>query len=296
MRSTNTIIRLEDMSKIGIVSYSDDSAMQANKNVSTIEMHAPYFQVFEKPVVFDGGVTRPDPTPDVHPDYDADDPNYDHFDVLAPSVMASFFGEANDNVEENSRFYEREPYILGVDGNSQVCKLTCNTSKGFPSYIMLYLEDFGADYADPDMVDSIQSNMGTDLFIGGHPKIMELSIKLFGQEFPITKKLEGDDLVYLTKKNSHPRCNFYEHMAYDPIVLLKLEDLGLCTESVGYPLAKRLEMEIEIRQIMLPANWGNLYEDRDEFPNFKMTARAVFIYENHVLEGSNGSCNFVWKY
>ena len=110
----------------------------------------------------------------------------------------------------------------------------------------------------------------------------------------ITKQLNKEELEYITKKNCHPRCDFNENMKYDPIVLLKLEDLGLASESVGYPSAKRLEMEVEIKQIVLPRHYGfrSFVADQAAPP---MRAYAAFVYENHVLEGNNNRMDFVWK-
>ena len=83
-------------------------------------------------------------------------------------------------------------------------------------------------------------------------------------------------------------------MKYDPIVLLKLEDLGLATESVGYPSAKRLELEVEIKQIVLPRHY-NFRSYTELQPAPPMRAYAAFVYENHVLEGNNNRFDFVWK-
>ena len=263
---------LESTTNIAI--FSDDSAIQDNKNVSSIEMHAPFFQVFKSKITF---------TPASLPDECRLLEYYEHD---APTMP-----QAGDPLVLS-------PIVLGTDGDTTTCRIACNTSKGMPSYIVVYLEKFDRDWWDPSYQQSWQSPVGTDLLIGGHPSIFELGIKIFGQEFPITKVLDTNELDYITKKNSHPRCDFYNNMKFDPIVLLKLEDLGLATELQGYPNSKRLEMEVEIRQVMMPRNWGALY-DRVDFgglPNPEITANVVFIYENHVLEGSNGSCNFVWKY
>ena len=83
-------------------------------------------------------------------------------------------------------------------------------------------------------------------------------------------------------------------MQYDPIVLLKLEGLGLATESVGYPQAKRLEMSVEIKQIILPKHYHYRYSAPDQ-PAPPMRAYCAFVYENHVLEGNNNRLDFVWK-
>ena len=263
---------IESESELAI--FSDDSAIQDNKNVSSIEMHAPFFQVFKNKITF---------TPATLPN---ECKLLEFYEWGAPTVPAQ-----GDSVVKQS-------IILGTEGDTQPCRIACNTSKGMPSFIMVYLEMFGRNYWDPGFQQSLESPVGTDLLIGGHPSIYEIGIKIFGQEFPITKVLDTQELDYLTKKNSHPRCDFYNNMKYDPIVLLKLEDLGLATELQGYPNSKRLEMEVEIRQILMPNNWGAQYDRvaNPDLPNPEITANVVFIYENHVLEGSNGSCNFVWKY
>ena len=254
----NIMIELIKEDTPSICTFSDDSSNQNNKNVSTVSMHCPVFEIYKAPV------------------------------VINPSSVAHSFYDVNEARHHD----ERSPVMLGLDEETEVCRIQCNTSKGFPSFFAVFLEDFGRAYYDPG---SLQTNMNTDLFIGGHPRIYEMQIKVFNQDFPITKTLGHQELDYLTKKNSHKTCRFYTHMAYDPIVLLRLEDLGLATETVGYPNAKRLEMEVVISQIMLPHAFSERFRGLQNAPP-KITATAVFIYENHVLEGSNGNCQFLWKY
>ena len=251
-----------------IVSFSDDSAIQENKNVSSIDMHCPFFQKFTNRVIID-------------PFHANVIPNHNVNQALSAPPLP----------------YERiqQPILLGIDEGTETCKIKCATSKGYPSYIMVYLEAFARPgYYDPTFGNSVENNIGTDLYIGGHPTIQEMDIKVFGQRFPITKNLSHTELDYLTKKNSHPKCDFDENMKYDPIVLLKLEDIGLGTELQGYPYAKRIEMEVEIKTIKLPHHYADRHIDPDKIPN--IDARVVFIYENYVLEGNNGQCKFVWKY
>ena len=78
-------------------------------------------------------------------------------------------------------------------------------------------------------------------------------------------------------------------MSFDPIVFLSLEDIGLATETVGYPNIKRLEMEVNIKQILLPYDAHRLHED------VTIKGYVCFVYENHVLEGNNDRMEFVWK-
>lgn len=272
--NTNLQIFEKSSDPVQLVSFSDDSAIQENKNVSSIDMHCPFFVKFSNKVK-------------INP-YLEDHDEHRHGSVLLTYSHHTFLPPV-DYTDVSV------PIVLGIDDGTEACKIRCTTSKGYPSYIMIYLEDFGRDYFDPTFTDSAVNNIGTDMYIGGHPTIHEMDIKVFGQSFPIVKNLTNTELDYLTKKNSHPKCDFDENMKYDPIVLLKLEDLGLGTELQGYPNAKRIEMEVDIRQIKLPHNYIDRFKQPD-MPLPNIDARVVFIYENYVLEGNNGQCKFVWKY
>ena len=259
-----------------LVSYSDNNALQANKSVSTVSLHAPTFVVFSSPVVLDP--------------YEID-----NLKLLPDENALNHSNAAVQQPQFDNATNKPSIYILGVDTGTKETTITCNTAKGFPSFFMIYLEDFGNDYYDNTF--AANSNVyvnGTDMIIGAHPQIYELEIKVFGQSFPITKQLNFQELEYLTKKNCHPRCNFKDNMNIEPIVLLKLEDLGLATESVGYPYAKRLEMEVRIKQLILPVHWNQRYRTAGQ-PAPPMRAFAAFVYENHVLEGNNNRMDFVWK-
>ena len=252
-----------------LVSFSTNEALQANKNVSSVFLHAPTFEVFSAPVVL-----KP-------------------YDMTITQFMTNV---ANPTyAQEQAAINLPKFHMLGIDDGTSKTVIKCNTSKGYPSYFLIYLEDFGNDYFDNTFTNSAENLVtGTDMIIGGHPKIVELEMKVFGQSFPITKQLGPDELEYLTKKNCNPKCDFSENMQFDPIVLLKLEDLGLATESVGYPQAKRLELTVEIKQIVLPRHY-NLRFIRPGQDAPPMRAYCAFVYENHVLEGNNNRLDFVWK-
>ena len=269
---------------IELVSFSEDTARQENKGVSEVLLHAPIFINYSQPVVISPNTVEPTLRTESQPDTAA-------------------INHAGNQLFSTEVFLNKEK-------GTERCIIKCNTSKGFPSYFLIYLEDFGNDYFDGSFDDSgaatrysVAQAVGTDLLIGGHPKIYNMSIRVFGQEFPIVKNLGHDELEYITKKNVHPQCDFVGNMSYDPIVLLKLEDIGLATEDLGYPNAKRLELEIEINSIILPRNYMFRFPDNLPLvggnphyqPNPPMTARCSFIYENHVLEGTNNRLDFVWK-
>ena len=280
----NVYLEYVDIEDPKLVSYSDDSSQQANKNVSSVSLHAPVLQVFSIPVVINAYTLNGD-TLDNAGFITARGHGIDYMTNATNIPLA---------VDVANSFALPKNIILGMDEGTNRTVIECNTSKGFPSYIMVYLEDFGNDYFDKDGVRSTRVEAGTDMLIGGHPLITALEIRVFGQSFPITKQMNQEELEYLTKKNCHPRCDFNESMKYDPIVLLKLEDLGLATESVGYPSAKRLELEVEIKQIVLPRHY-NFRSYTPLQPAPPMRAYVTFVYENHVLEGNNNRLDFVWK-
>ena len=269
----NVCVPLLELSDPELVSFSDDSALQANKTVSSVSLHAPTFVVFSSPVELV--------------------PN--EMEQLLPAENSLTYNGAVPGRIASATDKKPSIYILGVDAGTKEAVIKCNTAKGLPSFFLIYLEDFGNDYFDNTFATaSNKYDVGTDMIVGAHPQIYELEIQVFGQSFPITKQLSYQELEYLTKKNSNPRCNFKDNMNVDPIVFLKLEDLGLATESVGYPSVKRLEMEIRIKQLVLPAQWNQRYRTAGQLPP-PMRAYAAFVYENHVLEGNNNRLDFVWK-
>ena len=275
---------------IELVSFSEDTARQENKGVSEVLLHAPRFINYSEPIVLNPYKVQPPIR------QDSKDP-------------AAAIG-AGDHA--TGQLFSTEVF-LNQEVGTERCIIKCNTSKGYPSYFLIYIEDFGNDYFDrtfdnqgggPPPVGqfSQEQDVGTDMLIGGHPKIYNMSIRIFGQDFPIVKNLGHDELEYITKKNVHPRCDLIGNMSYDPIVLLKLEDIGLATEDTGYPSDKRLELEVEINSIILSRNYIFRYPlfndangDAVQQPNPPMTAHCSFIYENHVLEGTNNRLDFVWK-
>jgi hypothetical protein len=280
----NTYFDSLEISDPELVSYSNDSSLQDNKGVSTVSLHAPVMEVYTTPVVINVFDLNGD-------QYTPANPQAGTPAIFTPGNDIDYI---NNSTGLGNPFALPRNYILGIDAGTNKTVIKCNTSKGFPSYIMVYLEDFGNDYFDKDFANSVANDIGTDMIIGGQPMITALEIRVFGQPFPVTKQLNKEELEYITKKNCHPRCDFNGNMKYDPIVLLKLEDLGLATESVGYPSAKRLELEVEIKQIVLPRhyNWRSYTYGQPAPP---MRAYAAFVYENHVLEGNNNRMDFVWK-
>ena len=134
---------------------------------------------------------------------------------------------------------------------------------------------------------------GFSIFPGNHPKITGLRISSFNQEYPITKQLTEESLTYLTCKNSHPQTDFSKHMRHDPIVFLKLEDVGIGADVAGYPESRRVEFDIEITNYVLPTDFREMTYYRNGQPEFELTVGMV--YENHVCEGTNDRMEFRWK-
>ena len=145
-----------------------------------------------------------------------------------------------------------------------------DTPYGLPSYFVIYLEDKGPVNTYHKRADgSFLYNDQTQTFSGGvdavvtdlglidkrisfapcHPKATGIRIKIFGDEFPITAQLDKEELEYLTHKNSHKYCDFRREMTREPIILLKLEDLGLGNCEAGYPFVKRQTIDVEITKV-----------------------------------------------
>ena len=258
------------LSNIKLVTYTDDSATQENKSTSTISLHAPVFMNFTTSI------------------------ELPHVRGAPPNAIMAY----DDFTDATTTNFVTRPLILGgkdtASADAPELKLRISSSKGLPSYILLYLESEGCDYYDPTLTHSPDNHaFGTDNLIGAHPKIHSLRISLFGQEFPITRQLESvEELEYLTRKNCHRECDFATNMRYDPIVFLSLEDLGLATEQVGYPNSKRLEMEIDVRQIVLPKFFWRELALND---SYKVKLVCSLVYENHCLQGTTNRADFYWK-
>ena len=177
------------------------------------------------------------------------------------------------------------------------------SSKGLPSYFMFYLEENGSKTYEPD--DGWVTLYRT-YFFGGRddaadfdllkrqcPKIGRMSISSFNQEYPITKQLELQDLEYLTCKNCHPECNFAKLSSRDPIIFLKMEDLGIGADSTGYPESRRVEFTIDITSLVVPESLKLYYSESEVVPQYTLT--CAMIYENQVLEGTNDRVEFLYK-
>ena len=256
-----------------LVSFSDDSAVQANKTVSTVQLHAPYIFAYRKTFMF-------------------------------PADVAS--REAFKAKTER----QSQELIIGEAGTPKSMSLRVETSKGVPSYFVVYLEDFGInnwiegqnpvgrfDWNHVDSALNGQEPYDRNTLGACHPKVTGLRIKIHEDEFPITAQLGKEQLEYLTQKNSHKYCDFRRHMTSEPIVLLKLEDLGLANCQMGYPMVKRTLIEVEITKVMFTAAVGSTwYEDpgRDTF-NPKVELSVGLVYENHVLEGNTNRVEFLWR-
>ena len=207
--------------------------------------------------------------------------NKDVSDVMlhAPEFLVysqKFNVHCNEHLEATFNFDEEDPIQI-------------NTALGLPSMIMLYVE----------FSDFVAPGYDYKLIHGAHPRIDTLRIKLFGQDVPIVRNLNSDELRYITQKNSHP--NYYKENN-EPIVLLDLESLGLGKDLPGYPSRDRVNAEINLSGVTLPGNPRSQYatyaEDdaggSDILVNLEF--KCVFIYENRVLEGNVNQMKINRKY
>ena len=80
-------------------------------------------------------------------------------------------------------------------------------------------------------------------------------------------------------------------MTREPIILSKLEDLGLGNCQMGYPHVKRQTIEVEITKILL--HKGAQFTYGIKAPKFEVSVGLV--YENFVCEGTAQRVEFLWR-
>ena len=266
------IVQFKNPDSATLVSFSDDSANQANKTVSTVQLHAPYIFAHRKKFVFTQN-------------------------------------EADREAFKANTERQSKELIVGEAGTPDKMTLRVETSKGLPSYFVFYLEDFGPNAhiegenglgreAWYDATSALNNRPAYDRNTLGacHPKVTGLRIRVHGDDFPLTAQLGKEEIEYLTQKNSHKYCDFRRLMTSDPIVLLKLEDLGLANCQMGYPAAKRMILEFEVTKVMFPAAIGSTwYSDPFLERNPTVEFSVGMVYENHVLEGNTNRVEFLWR-
>ena len=252
-----------------LVSFSDDSAVQANKTVSTVQLHAPYIIANRKRFQF------------------------------PQDQLAEFILKTKRQSQE---------LIIGESGLPETMSLRIETSKGLPSFIVIYLEDSGPTAflqglgprapnawvpmnADRSSLSN-STHYDRNTFGACHPKATGIRIKVQGDEFPVTAQLDKEELEYLTQKNSHKYCDFRRNMTSDPIILLKLEDLGLANCQMGYPTVKRTIIDVDITKLIFFTGAGSTWYTAAP-ANVELSVGLV--YENHVLEGNTNRVEFLWR-
>ena len=81
-------------------------------------------------------------------------------------------------------------------------------------------------------------------------------------------------------------------MTSDPIILLKLEDLGLANCQMGYPTVKRTIIDVDITKLIFFTGAGSTWYTAGP-ANVELSVGLV--YENHVLEGNTNRVEFLWR-
>ena len=252
-----------------LVSFASEDAKQSNKSVSQVMLHAPQMLVQRK--TFNLGNSPREIA-------------QRYADGIGTKYMT--IGESQAN---SFGFPEKMEFKFG-------------SSKGLPSYFMFYLEENGSKlYEQDDTYADIYRayyfnglhEPGFDLLKRQCPKIASMTLNSFNQEYPITKQLTLQDLEYLTCKNCHPECNFGKLSSRDPIVFLKMEDLGIGADTKGYPESRRVEFTIKINSLVVPESLKLYYGESGVVPKYTLT--CALIYENQVLEGTNDRVEFLYK-
>ena len=265
-----------------LISYSDNNARQANKSVSSVMLHAPRIEVTRKQLRW------------LNKEVNLRDQYWAEFkNKTREIIIATDYQETGSPVPD-------EPVSVKI-----------NTPYGLPSYFVIYLEDKGSEVTDynsnfVDQAGLVAGLGGNPLaahiaelgeldkrknFAPCHPKATGIRIKVFDDTFPITAQLDKEELEYITHKNSHKYCDFRHEMTREPIILLKLEDLGLGNCEMGYPYVKRQTIDVEITKILL--HKGAQYTYLNEAPKIELTVGLV--YENFVCEGSAQRVEFLWR-
>ena len=169
------------------------------------------------------------------------------------------------------------PLSDGLEGTSQLHYL----DRGFPSYFFIRVEwDPPGNYI-------------------ARPSIQSLNFKLFTQENTYTSQLSENEIYYLSRQNCHKYCGFKQLWEHENAVLLRLEDIGLMTETVGYPHRTRLELEIRATWSSNAAiqSFSTAVGETEAQRNAKpVRLRTVLIYENAEFVGDIRRSEFVERY
>ena len=254
-----------------LVSFASEDNKQENKSVSQVMLHAPQMIVQRKTFVF------------------KDDDHTILNRYTEPIGMSHYVRIGSDKALRYG-FPEKMDFKFG-------------SSKGLPSFFMFYLEENGSkkhQNPDDDFVEiyrnfffNNEGDPGFDILKRQCPKIASMTLSSFNQEYPITKQLSLQDLEYLTCKNCHPECNFGKLSSRDPIIFLKMEDLGIGADSKGYPESRRVEFTINVTHVVIPESMKLFYSLSGVTPKYTLT--CAMIYENQVLEGTNDRVEFLYK-
>jgi hypothetical protein len=168
------------------------------------------------------------------------------------------------------------PFSQRTEGITQSLHL----SRGFPSFFFIRLE---------------WDSPGFDEGFVPRPTITAVKIRCFSQENPYMAKLTGDELYYITHKNSHKYCGFQDLWEEENAVLLSLEDVGLMSQNFGYPRRERLELELHVTWSINEA-LETMSRDTTLIETKKLRLRTVCIYENGKFVADIRRSEFVESY
>ena len=209
----------------------------------------------------------------------------------APLLISNSFDSGIQSEKDISVIQQYAPKIIpfesiplvfstGMVGTTQMLYL----DRGFPSFFFIRME------WEP-----------TGATAGFIPRagIQSINFKLFTQENAYTSKLSENELYYLSRQNCHKYCGFQELWDYENAVLLRLEDIGLMTEQVGYPVRKRLELEVRVTwstNFGLREYFGYTGKTEADIADKPLRLRTVLIYENSEFIGDSRRSEFVEQY
>ena len=263
---------IQDTGPAELISFASHDSKQENKTVSTVMLHAPQMLVQRKKFTLTN---------------------------------------TQDNVTyRQQNFKKTQKVTLGSAmatslGFPRVMEFEFSSRRGLPSFFMFYLEETGNkrleqdDAWEPLLRDFYFPNANISTYPQFNickrqcPKIANMILSSFEQEYPITKQLQLEDLEYLTCKNSHPQCEFHKLASRDSIVFLKMEDIGTGADSKGYPEDRRVSFKIKVNEILVPETMRHYLDINSPAPEYVLT--AALIYENQVLEGTNDRTEFRFK-
>ena len=204
---------------------------------------------------------------------DGVDVEFETKQLTSPSLriesIESFDQNAKASYKLEMPFPELVPFRKTFEAGAQTGSIKIHGMMGLPAFYVFRAEAIAGPRQSSANVQRLRIDT-IDMFVDQQKQLF-------------FENVDHNDLIKMSKRNCHPKCDFNSLFEELPLYLLRSEDIGIINEERVYPERFGKQVQMEIRYTL------NIQ------PTTPWEMSVTFIHDNRCLDGNINQIRYINK-